>query len=58
MGCGAYECPPEQVAEEMKAIILEDEFKGWFRDVVFAVYATARNRNYDIFKGIVDGTDL
>ncbi|TCD70396.1 hypothetical protein EIP91_003477 [Steccherinum ochraceum] len=58
MGCGAYECPPTQVAEEMKAILLEEEFKGWFREVTFAVYATQRNSNYDIFKDILDGVEI
>jgi len=58
MGCGAYQCPPEQVAEEMKAILLESEFKGWFREVVFAVYAVARNTNYDIFKEVLDGVEI
>jgi len=38
-GCGAYCCPPRQVATEMKNILLEDEFKGWFRQVAFAVYS-------------------
>ncbi|KAH6916403.1 hypothetical protein BKA70DRAFT_1419318 [Coprinopsis sp. MPI-PUGE-AT-0042] len=36
MGCGAYACPPKLVAEEMKSILLEKEFSGWFgkaRDV-------------------------
>jgi hypothetical protein len=39
MGCGAYRCPPRLVAVEMKAILCEPEFKGWFRRIVFAVYS-------------------
>lgn len=58
MGCGAYQCPPIEVAEEMRAILLESEFKGWFREVVFAVYATASGKNYDVFKRILDGVRL
>ena len=58
MGCGAYACPSTQVAEEMKAILLETEFKGWFREVVFAVYSTARGRNFDIFRDVLDGVEL
>ncbi|KZT25155.1 hypothetical protein NEOLEDRAFT_368415 [Neolentinus lepideus HHB14362 ss-1] len=60
MGCGAYACPPRQVASMMKSILLEPEFKGWFRRVVFAVYSSARNGpgNYGIFKEILDGVDL
>jgi hypothetical protein len=52
MGCGAYRCPPALVAEEMKAVLLEPEFKGWFRDVVFAVYSTPGNGggNFAVFE--------
>lgn len=60
MGCGAYGCPPRVVAEEMKNILLEDEFKGWFKSIVFAVYKTNSGShgpavNYDIFKEVFDG---
>ncbi|EPQ56549.1 hypothetical protein GLOTRDRAFT_75286 [Gloeophyllum trabeum ATCC 11539] len=60
MGCGAYACPPRQVANMMKSILLEPEFKGWFRRVVFAVYSSTRNGpgNYGIFKEILDGVEL
>ncbi|KAL0581493.1 hypothetical protein V5O48_000536 [Marasmius crinis-equi] len=45
MGCGAYACPPRQVAEEMRSILLDEEFKGWFRNVTFAVYSRPDNGN-------------
>ncbi|KAG5637143.1 hypothetical protein H0H81_005627 [Sphagnurus paluster] len=48
MGCGAYGCPPTLVAKEMKAALLEAEFHGWFREVVFAVYSKGREKNFDI----------
>ncbi len=51
MGCGAYNCPPVLVANEMKSILLEHEFKGWFKKVTFAVYSKGRG-NYDIFKEV------
>lgn len=57
MGCGVYGCPPRQVADEMKSILLEDEFKGWFRNIVFAVYKSldrATSPNYDIFKEVFE----
>jgi uncharacterized protein (TIGR02452 family) len=38
LGCGAYRCPSRLVAEEMKNILLEQEFQGWFQKVTFAVY--------------------
>jgi uncharacterized protein (TIGR02452 family) len=52
MGCGAYACPPRQVAEEMKSILLEEEFEGWFKEIAFAVYANNRvgGTNHTIFK--------
>ncbi|SJL09789.1 uncharacterized protein ARMOST_13170 [Armillaria ostoyae] len=51
MGCGAYNCPPVLVANEMKNILLENEFKGWFKKVTFAVYSKGQG-NYDIFKEV------
>jgi Uncharacterized protein conserved in bacteria len=60
MGCGAYRCPPRVVAEEMKSILLEFEFKGWFRQVTFAIYSRQNNGpgNYNIFKEVFDGVKL
>lgn len=60
MGCGAYGCPPSLVATEMKAVLLEPEFKGWFRQVVFAVYSKENNGvgNFDIFREILDKVDM
>lgn len=60
MGCGAYDCPPRLVAEEMKAGLSEPEFKGWFRRVTFAVYSKKSNgpRNFDIFQELLDGVEI
>jgi hypothetical protein len=56
MECGAYVCPPQVVAldSEMKAILLEDEFKGWFKEVVFAIYSTKKNGpgNFEVFSEV------
>jgi uncharacterized protein (TIGR02452 family) len=56
MGCGAYGCPPQAVAKEMKRILAEDEFKGWFEDIVFAVYAAGPSgqRNLDVFQEVFE----
>ncbi|KAK0480060.1 hypothetical protein IW261DRAFT_1335808 [Armillaria novae-zelandiae] len=51
MGCGAYNCPPVLVANEMKNILLDSEFKGWFKKVTFAVYSKGQG-NYDVFKDV------
>ncbi|KZV69262.1 hypothetical protein PENSPDRAFT_633246 [Peniophora sp. CONT] len=55
LGCGVYACPPEQVAREMKSVLLEGEFKGWFNDICFAVYKTPTRPTHDIFKSVLDG---
>lgn len=55
MGCGAYECPPRVVAEEMRVILAEPEFKGWFRQVVFAVYSKddrGSESNFEVFSEV------
>lgn len=57
MGCGAYGCPPRAVAEEMKKALEQDEFSGWFENVVFAVYAAGRSgqRNLEVFQEVFEG---
>jgi len=59
MGCGAYGCPPQHVAEEMKAVLFDEEFAGWFKEVIFAVYPAGRTgkRNYDVFKEVFGATE-
>ena len=60
MGCGAYACPPRLVAEMMRDTLLEPEFAGWFRRVVFACYSKSpyepRPTNFatftDVFKDV------
>jgi uncharacterized protein (TIGR02452 family) len=56
MGCGAYGCPPKAVAREMKAALQIEEFRGWFENVVFAVYAAGPSgrENFEIFKDVFD----
>ncbi|KAF8889259.1 hypothetical protein BD779DRAFT_1520647 [Infundibulicybe gibba] len=40
------------VADEMKSVLLDPEFKGWFKRVVFAAYShpSGVGSNYDIFE--------
>ncbi len=42
----------------MKAILQEEEFKGRFREIAFAVYSSPRNNNYEIFKEVLDGAQV
>jgi len=62
IGCGVYACPPRLVAEQMKTILLEPEFKGWFRKVVFAVYSKGEGgpgpTNFDIFSEVFEGVTI
>ncbi|KAF9068145.1 hypothetical protein BDP27DRAFT_1448604 [Rhodocollybia butyracea] len=60
MGCGAYVCPPRAVAREMRDILLEPEFKGYFSKVVFAVYASPGEgeRNFKIFGEVFSGVTV
>ncbi|KAJ7171005.1 hypothetical protein C8R46DRAFT_895147 [Mycena filopes] len=60
MGCGAYECPPRLVATEMRDILLEAEFRGWFKKVVFAIYSRPDNGpgNFEIFEDIFKGVQV
>lgn len=44
LGCGVYGCPPKLVASEMKNLLLEPEFRGYFEQVVFAVYDKTDNQ--------------
>jgi uncharacterized protein (TIGR02452 family) len=43
LGCGAFENPPEQVAQLFAEVFQEDEFRGgWWEDLVFAVMDNAK----------------
>jgi len=57
MGCGAYGCPPRAVAKEMKGVLGEEEFEGWFESVDFAVYAKGPvgMRNLEAFREVFGG---
>jgi uncharacterized protein (TIGR02452 family) len=56
MGCGAYRCPPQVVAEEMKKAIEMDEFKGWFENLPFAVFAAGPSgmHNFEVFDKVFE----
>ncbi|KAF8827321.1 hypothetical protein HHX47_DHR5000506 [Lentinula edodes] len=60
MGCGAYRCPPLLVANEMRDILLESEFKGRFKKVIFAVYSSPGNgaRNFEVFEKVFKGVEV
>ncbi|KAF7336239.1 hypothetical protein MVEN_02171800 [Mycena venus] len=60
MGCGAYACPPRLVATQMRDILLEPEFRGRFKNVVFAIYSRPSNGpdNFEIFEDVFKGVQV
>ena len=42
----------------MRSILLEPEFKGWFQEIVFAVYATPGNPNFEVFSEVFEGVEV
>ena len=60
MGCGAYGCPPRFVANEMKSVLSDEEFKGCFKEVVFAIYSSASNgpSNFQIFSDMYKDLEI
>ena len=62
MGCGAYRTPPEEIAKAFKDVLSEDDFKGCFKKIVFAVFDDHNSHrphnprgNYLPFKEIIEG---
>lgn len=37
-GCGAFCCPPNQVAELFKQVMAEEPFEGRFKSIFFAIF--------------------
>ncbi|KAJ7621055.1 hypothetical protein FB45DRAFT_1062096 [Roridomyces roridus] len=59
MGCGTYKCPPRLVAKEMRVILCEQEFRGWFKKVAFAIYSrSSSSNNYSIFQEAFQGVQV
>jgi nicotinate (nicotinamide) nucleotide adenylyltransferase len=42
LSCGAYKCPPEEVAKQFRTVIEESEFKNKFKLLVFAILEKPR----------------
>lgn len=51
-GCGAFQNPPELVAEAYHDLLLK--FEGQFKDIVFAIYCTPQDmKNYNAFAKVL-----
>ena len=59
MGCGAFRNPPRAVARLFRGVLVEEqEFRGRFEGVWFAVIERGGTGNYAIFKEILDGLEI
>lgn len=54
LGCGAFGCPSNQVASLFKSVIEEEEFRGRFKYIRFAIIEDKNSKkgNYKPFKNI------
>lgn len=54
-GCGAFGNPPEQMAQLFMEVLNEDEFRGRYRDIRFAIIEdhNSKGRNYQSFKNVI-----
>ncbi|KAH8703277.1 hypothetical protein BGW36DRAFT_84782 [Talaromyces proteolyticus] len=53
LGCGVFGNPPKRVAQLFRNVILEDEFRGRFDEIVFAILDRALVGNFEIFRDII-----
>lgn len=58
MGCGAYCCPQRGVAQEMRRVMLEPEWAGWFERVWVAVVDPMGEGNLGVFGEFMHGVPL
>lgn len=59
LGCGVYGCPPKLIASEMKNVLLDAEFRGYFERVVFAVFdKTDSQKKFEAFKDAFAGVEI
>lgn len=56
-GCGAFGNPPEQIAQLFVDVLNEDEFRGRYKDIRFAIIEdhNSKGRNYLTFKNVIEG---
>lgn len=54
-GCGAFGNPPEQMAQLFMEVLNEDEFRGRYKDIRFAIIEdhNSKGRNYQSFKNVI-----
>ena len=55
-GCGAFKNPPQLVAEVFKKVLVDEEYKNYFEEVVFAIKKSSDD-NFAIFNNVFADTD-
>lgn len=55
LGCGVFGNPPRRVAQLFRKVIMEDEFKGRFSGIMFAVLDARNEGNFGVFREVLDG---
>ena len=58
LGCGAFHHPPREVADCWKEVLMEEEFKGWFELIHFAIRDSRAEKNLAIFAETLDGLKM
>ena len=55
-GCGAFGNPPELIAQLFIDVLNEDEFRGRYKDIRFAIIEdhNSKGRNYQTFKNVIE----
>lgn len=51
-GCGAYKCPPEEVAKLFKECLEDPKFKNQFEHIVFAIFCGKDINNLTVFRKV------
>lgn len=56
LGCGAFRNPPRVIARTFKDILVEDEWKGYFEEIIFAILDRPGGPNLQAFHEILSST--
>jgi uncharacterized protein (TIGR02452 family) len=57
LGCGAFGNPPRAVADTFKRILAEDEWGGYFKEIVFAIIDYPGGQNFAVFESVLGSAE-
>ena len=55
-GCGDFKNPPAFIAAAFKYLLIEKEYKKYFKKVYFVIFKDAANKNIPAFKNVFGET--